>query len=92
MLVNFERGGKGEEREEQRDCCDTFYFEKEVLVGLRLCVLNRDSYIVRLIFRSSRTVQNQRMQIFSLFEVVVESFIGQDAPSLKGYQCPLLSP
>jgi hypothetical protein len=64
-LVNLEMGGEREEKEEHRGCCDTFHFEKEVLMGLRLCGMNRDSYIVRFIFRSSRTVQNQRMQIFS---------------------------
>jgi hypothetical protein len=46
-LLNLERGRKGEEREEHSGCCDTFHFEKEVLMGLRLCVLNRDGYIVR---------------------------------------------
>ena len=75
-MVNLEMGGEGEEKEEHRGCCDTFHFEKEVLMGLRLCVLNRNGYIVRSVFCSSRTVLYHRMQIFSLFELVVESFYG----------------
>jgi hypothetical protein len=65
-LLNLERGGKGR-RDRHRGCCGTFHFETEVLMGLRLCLLNRNGYIVSSIFRPSRARRYQRMQIFSFF-------------------------